>query len=125
MLRAFFYASLIMIFLGALLNFTVISANGWQMPVVGEPGPGTTGIFGMAFFGTVKNCAITEATKLPMLADIYPVRGWRWSIGDFVIMAGAAGALILIVPYFVMLERTKRMAAQAAAEGEGNGGTGL
>ena len=99
MLKAWLYVSIGFVVFGSLLNLLVICANGWHMPIEDGTLGGTAGFFGLAWFGTVKSCPLTEVTALPFLADIYPLPGTdhKFSMGDAFAMVGFLGTALSAV----------------------------
>lgn len=70
--------------LGAYSNFIAISTNGGRMPIIADYKYSTDKYFTVQNLSEVKNI---------YLADIYPIKGRYWSIGDFF--------LILSIFFFV------------------------
>ncbi len=93
MIRALIVISFCVLGLGGILNFAVIAANGWHMPILGGFDGEPAGVFGI--FTT---CELTSHTKLAALADIYPAWwGYMLSIGDIFILVGSAGFILFTI----------------------------
>ncbi|MBA1333996.1 MAG: hypothetical protein HPY66_1480 [Firmicutes bacterium] len=105
------YPSMWVVFLGSFLNFLVITLNGGAMPI-SIPGLLRAGLENSAQMisagGYVTHRPLTEATRLPFLADIFVLpAGYPFpkvlSVGDILISIG----IFLFVQRAMFLEKRK------------------
>jgi hypothetical protein len=108
------------IFIGVLLNFIVMSLNGGRMPVSIEAAQ----FLGREYIDALKagiygkHEAITESTLLPFLGDIIPLsppypRQQVISIGDVVMNVGA----FIFIQHLMMSEHNEKSSPQTVHEG--------
>lgn len=99
----YLYLSVILIVLGSAMNITAVIDNGGKMPIWAGGGFSWEG----EKHFTISPSNIGEIKHLPLI-DMFPLFGVIWSLGDFLLLAGAFSIIMSTVSYYKDRRQLKR-----------------